>query len=1170
MTNLAERIWNSDQLSAITSFGGNILVSAAAGSGKTAVLVERVIRMLTDSENPVDADRLLIVTFTKLAAAEMRSRINAELSRLFAENPENPLLSRQLLLMERAHIGTIHSFCLEIVKENTAVLGLMPDPSIADDDESADLSFAALEETLEKYYSEGNEVFAELSETLGGGRSDSGLSEAILTLYGFISALPHYEDWLSEKLCMYDPSVPVGNSPWGKVLFENAGSVITHYKKTAEYMENYCRLKNCDIYADMFYDDGIVLERLLSRCLEKDWDSFGKLLFEPGFMKKPRTKDLDEDFKKYVDTVRKSYYGSEGLKKKLYPDFAVSETEFREDIADLYPKIECLFRLALDYDRRFREMKKEKCLLDYTDLEQYTLSVLTEKNSSGEYVPSQLAKDISSRFDHILIDECQDVNKVQDTIFSMISSGNNLFFVGDVKQSIYRFRQAMPALFLEKRLTWPVLDEEKNFPATIILGKNYRSRKNIAGAVNFIFGNIMTAESAEIEYDESEMLIPAASFPENEEIRNEFILIEGKKDSVKAEAKAVAERIKKMAENGETVSENGVLRPVRYSDVCILLRATKGKAEIFLSALRNLGINCRSENDKGFLSRPEIAAVTDVLKAVDNPLLDIPLAGAMLSEMFLFTPDELAEIRFENRKIPLFSSVKKAAENGNEKAKNFIETLEKLRKTAAYARSDEVIEMLYDITSFPQVMQSSGEGSLKLANLRLLIKYASDREKAGAHGLSSFIRFLNRLEERESDLKPAGSAGNGENCVRIMSVHGSKGLEFPVVFLCGTGRQFHGEKTNLPLLHPELGFACSRRDPETGGRFSTVPQFALKRKLRRYNLSEEMRILYVALTRAKENLIITCCKKEPEKYLSSVAEIARLGEKLDSFAVSSANSLSDWILAALLRHPDAGLFREISGLEEERIIPDSTKWKFSLIGEEASVSNETDMEISVPETPDEELYRTLVEREKWKYPFSASEKIPAKAGVSSLTHQEMHKKLLFSAKPSGGNLSGADRGTALHTFMQFCDFDRAKANPKAEILRLSEMRFITEKQASAIDPHKIRAFFESELFRRIENSPQVYRELRFLRGLPAAELGYEGASPEDKITVQGVADCVFEENGKFIVVDYKTDFVEDIEELRERYAAQLNMYKRLLSESLGKEVVSAIIWSFRFGRELEV
>lgn len=1167
---MAERIWNSDQLSAITSFGGNILVSAAAGSGKTAVLVERVIRMLTDEHEPVDADRLLIVTFTRLAAAEMRSRINAELFRLASENPKDGRLQRQLLLMERAHIGTIHSFCSEVVRENTSLLGIMPDPSVADEDEAADLSFAALEDTIEKFYSEGSETFLRLSETLGGGRNDSGLSEAVLTLYRFISALPHYEDWLSEKAAMYDPEIPVEQSPWAKVLFSYARSVLKHYISKAEYMASECEKEFCEKYAAMFQDDVFVLGRLLASCDEENWDNFGRLLSSTGFMKKPVVKDADEMLKARVKAVRDEYCGSSGIiQKVLAKEFFPSSEDFKSDIAALREYFLCLSKVTLEYDRRFHELKKEKRLVDYTDLEQFTLAVLTEKNEHGDYVPSAVAKEISGRFDYILIDECQDINKVQDTIFRTVSSGSNLFFVGDVKQSIYRFRQAMPELFLEKRRDWPVLNSEKNFPATIILGKNYRSRKNIAGAVNYIFRQIMSAESAEIEYDESEMLIPEAVFPESDSVRNEFLLIEAENDSAKSEAKAVAKRIYDMVQRGETISENGELRPIRYSDICILFRAVKGKAEVFLSELRKLGINCRSENDKGFLSRPEVAAVLDVLKAVDNPLLDIPLAGAMLSEMFLFTPDELAQIRAESRRVPLYTSLKIAAENGNEKAKNFIAVLDSLRKSAAYERSDSVIERLYEMTAFPQVMRSTPEGELKLANLRLLIKYASDREKAGSHGLSAFVRFINRLEERESDLKPAGSTGNGGNCVRIMSVHGSKGLEFPVVFLCGTGKQFRGERTDEPLLHPEMGFACPALDEISGARYTTVPQFALKHELYRYNLAEEMRILYVALTRPKENLIITCCKKDCEKYLASLAGNASCGERLDPFTVSSAKCEADWILTALLRHPNAKNFRLTANLEESFVVPDETAWKFTFSNKASAEETAFEKEKSRAEF-DEELYRTLIEREKWKYPFAASEKIPAKAGVSSLTHQEMHKKMLFSAKPTGEYLSGADRGTALHTFMQFCDFNLAKTDPETEIRRLLEKRFITEKQAKVIDPWKIRKFFESELYRRIEKSPQVLREFRFLRGISAAKLGYEGASDEDKITVQGVADCVFEENGRLIVVDYKTDFVDDIEELRERYAAQLHMYKDLLSESLGKEVVSAIIWSFCFGKELEV
>ncbi|MBQ6878088.1 MAG: helicase-exonuclease AddAB subunit AddA [Oscillospiraceae bacterium] len=1167
---MSERIWNDDQLSAITSFGGNILVSAAAGSGKTAVLVERVIRMLTNPEKPVDADRLLIVTFTKLAAAEMRSRINEELSRLAFEKPGDPLLSRQLLLMERAHIGTIHSFCSEVIRENTSLLGIMPDPAIADEDEAADISFAALEDTIEKFYSEGDETFAELSETLGAGRDDSSLSDAVLTLYRFISAMPYYEDWLSEKLFIYNPDLPAGETIWGKALFDYASSVLGYYYKKALFMAEKSLEYGCDEYANMFRDDAFVLEKLLGRCNEGNWDSFRTSVLNPGFISRPRVKGIDEDFKKSVENIRGEYYGSTGIiKKTLAKEFGVTGSEFSEDISALRKYFSCLSEVTLEYDRRFRELKREKGLLDYTDLEQLTLSLLTEKNEKGEYVPTDVAENISAKFDYILVDECQDNNKVQDTIFRTISRGNNLFFVGDVKQSIYRFRQAMPELFLEKRKNWPLLKKSGNFPATVILGKNYRSRKNIAGAVNFIFRQIMSSESAEIEYDESEMLIPEAVFPESAAIRNEFLLIEAENDPVRSEAKAVADKIAKMVSSGTLVNDKGNLRPLRYSDICILFRAAKGRAEVFLSALRNRGIGCRSEKDKGFLSRPEIAAVINVLKAVDNPLLDIPLAGAMLSEMFLFTPDELAEIRAESRKLPLYSSVKSAAENGNEKAKNFVSVLDSLRKAAAYERSDTVIEKLYDITSFPQVMRSCDGGELKLANLRLLIKYAADREKNGAHGLSSFVRFIGRLEERNADLKPAGSSGDGGNCVRIMSVHGSKGLEFPVVFLCDTGRNFRTDNSETTLLHPELGFACPARDSVSGARYTTVPQYALRHELRRYSFAEEMRILYVALTRPKENLIITCCKKDCEGYLSSLASKARCGKVFDAFSVISAKSESDWILSALLRHPNAKHFRNIAGLEDKFVIGDETNWNFEIVSGERE-EEEISAEENVLVLPDENLYFSLIEREKWKYPFAASEKIPAKAGVSALTHQEMHKKLLFSAKPMGGELSGADRGTALHTFMQFCDFELAKANPKAEIARLLEKKFITEKQADSIDPRKVSAFFESKLFGRIKNSPKVWRELRFVRGIPAGELGYEGASEEDKITVQGVADCVFEENGKLIIVDYKTDYVEEIEELRLRYSAQLEMYRRLLSESLGKEVSSAIIWSFRFGRELEI
>ncbi len=1166
---MPNRNWNPEQLSAIVSLGGNLLVSAAAGSGKTAVLVERVIRLLTDDERPVDADRLLVVTFTNLAASEMKSRINAALGELSAQHPADVRLSRQQLLMERAHISTIHSFCLDVIRENFSTIGIPPDSRIADDQETNALSSDAMGEALETYYQNGGPVFTELVETLGGGRSDSGLEEAALTLHNFIRALPHYEDWLLEKAAMYDPSVPAAETVWGKILLSYASSVLEHCITCAEYMLNACAENGAEPYCPMFGDDILLLKGLLSRCEHSGWDDFRKALSLAVFSRMPSVRGFNGVFKDRITSARKEYKDSV---KKLLDVFSASEVDFREDIADLYPKIQCLFALTMDYDRIYSEKKREKRVLDFSDLEQLALAVLSEKTGDGRYIPTAAAKAISQRFDYILVDECQDINKAQDTIFEMISKGNNLFFVGDVKQSIYRFRQAMPELFLEKRSNWPLFDG-KNYPATIVLGRNYRSRKNIAGAVNYVFKQIMSAKAAEMDYKDEEMLIPEASFPEDGLVRNEFLLVEaGDCETVKAEAAAVAEHIYNMIVRAVPIKDGDNTRPVRFSDICILLRSMKTQGDIFVSALRKRGIACRSEHGSGFLTQPEISAVLDVLKAADNPLLDLPIAGAMLSEMFLFTPDELAEIRLLGRTLPLYSAVKLSAEGGNTKAANFIKVLSEIRRFAACETADSVIEQLYAITSYPQIMRGCENGELRLSNLRLLVKYAADREAAGYHGLSGFLRFVAHLEERNDDLAPAGYTGFGGNCVRIMSIHGSKGLEFPVVYLCGTGRKFNFDnRTDMPLLHPKLGFACARRDKNTGIRFSTVPQEALKIELRRLSLAEEMRILYVAMTRAKENLIMTCAKKNAAGYLSSLAANARAGERLDPFCVSAAKCEADWLFTALLRHPDAADLRAAAGLEESCVLPDDTRWNFSIVSPPEEDSSVSPLWFEVSKAPaDKHLVEVLKARSAWRYPFAAAEKIPVKSGVSSLTHQEMHKQLLFGAKPSGGVLSGAERGTALHTFMQFCDFEKAKADPTAEIDRLLKDKFITKQQAEAINPQKVRAFFESSLYSRIEKSSFVRREFRFLQSLPAAELGYEGASPEDKITVQGVADCIFEDGRDLFVLDYKTDYVDDIEELRQRYSAQILMYTQLLSKALGRPIRGAVIWSFRFGKELWV
>lgn len=1204
---MSERKWNAEQQKAIESLGGNLLVSAAAGSGKTAVLVERVIRILTDDTRPVDADRLLIVTFTKAAANEMKTRLSDALAEKLTADPENGWLRHQQLLMERAHISTIHSFYTDVVTENFSRVGIFPDSRVADEQEDDFLLRDTLSELLEAEFEKNDPVFRDLVEIFRSGNSVSGLGDQLADLYKTVRSLPHFEDWLDEKAALYGDPRPFAETFWAGLVLKRIPVRLQSVRMKVSSALSFAEEQNLSAYATTVREDADLLETLYQSALSASFAETRALFADFRFPRLASAK-VDDALKKEFQKRRNAY-------KTLFSNLAKEIALYSGDgyVADrdaLYPLVTRLFDLLKRLDQAFFSKKQEKHLIDYGDMEQLTLKVLLEKNEHGDYVPTSTAKEIASRFDYILADECQDNNKVQDAIFSAISRGDNLFFVGDVKQSIYRFRQAMPELFLEKRDLWPLFDGA-HYPATILLGRNYRSRRNVTDGVNFVFRQLMQKSVAEMDYTADEELIPEASFPESDAIRNEFLLIESPSNekTYETEARIVAQRVKQMVAEGVPVTENGVLRPCRYSDIALLLRADSGRSLYYIRALQALGIPCQCEKDKaGFFLRPEVMAVLNTLKAIDNPALDIPLSGAMLSELFGFTPDDLAAIRLQKRRGTLYSAVKVAAKDGDKKAAAFLSVLGELRRFAAYESADGLIQRLYDRTLAVPIFRSLPDGDLRLANLRLLLQYAAEREQNGFSGLSRFLSYLARLEENKKDLAPAGHTGAGGNVVHIMNVHGSKGLEYPVVFLCDVSHQFRlADGSARSLFHTKLGFASFLRDPVTGVRYKSIPWHILLSEINALSIAEEMRILYVAMTRAKENLVVAATF-HPDK-LPTLSPDIFTGTALEPSFISEAKSFGKWLFAALCRHPDGALLRKIAALPEDLpVLPDSSRWSFTHIPltdplqnpvsavlpeEPAKTPDEAPDEAlltklrekeswvydhkaaeSIPEklTPsaaaEDPLFARLGETENWIYPNKAAESIPVKAGVSSLTHQEMRQKLLFSAKPMNGALSGAARGTALHTFMQFCDFEKAKADPEAEIARLAGERFLTEKQAAAIAPEKVTAFFRSDLFARIERSPWVRRELRFLETIPASELGYEGASPDDKITVQGVADCVFEEDGRLIVVDYKTDFVEDIEELRLRYAAQLLMYRRLLSVSLGKEVSGEIIWSFHFGKEL--
>ncbi|HPD88389.1 MAG TPA: helicase-exonuclease AddAB subunit AddA [Oscillospiraceae bacterium] len=1169
---MSTRNWNPEQLQAIESKGGTLLVSAAAGSGKTAVLTERVLRMLTDEEHPVDADRFLIMTFTRLAAGEMKNRITEALSEKLAEKPGDIRLIRQQILLEKMQIGTIDAFCLNLVLEQFGALGISPQSRVASEKELGILKNEALAEVMEEKYAAEEPGFLALSETLGAGRDDSDLADTVLRLYDWLRTQPHYGDWLDSVRGLYNPDISIENHPWGKTILAYAGEALRDCAEQAEYALSLAG-KDEDVfsaYGAALCSDSEILKKLVDLAENGGWDELRGALQNVSWQRLgslrgydgtvgPRAKEIRDGYKKTVSDLAKK-------------QFFASEQNFRDDVAMLAPLAEDLFSLTMEFDRRYSDKKRENLLLDYADLEHFTLGLLTEKDGAGRYIPTAAAREISARYEYILVDECQDINAAQDAVFRALSRhGENLFYVGDVKQSIYRFRQAMPELFLQKRNSWPTFDGSA-YPAVVTLGRNYRSRKDIAGAVNFLFSQIMTEAAAEMDYGPGDRLIASAEYPEDDLTRCELLLAETDAENEKypdAEAEAIAEKIAAMVKAGVTVKDGESLRPAGYSDFCVLLRAMKGRGDRFAEALRKRGIGVRCERSEGFFSRPEIAAVMDVLRAIDNPLLDLPLAGAMLSEMFLFTPDDLARIRLKGRTLPFFRAVKLAAEDGDEKCARFLDFLSEMRTYAACESSDAVLERIYEKTQFPGIMRAGENGEAKLANLRLLVRYASEREAAGWKGIFGFLRFADRLIEKDDDLEPAGQASQSGGAVRIMTVHGAKGLEFPIVFFSAAGRKFHNDnRVDRPAVHPTLGFACAGRDETTGLRYKTVPQQALGLALKKSSLAEEMRILYVALTRAKERLIITGAVPNAADYLSGLASGARAEERLGTFTVTNAKSPLDWVCTALLRHPDAVEFRMLAGLSDLEPLPDDTRWVFS-VRQPGGLEEpeETAAEALSPE-PDRALLMLLEERAAWAYPYAVSASIPAKKGVSELTHGELYEQTRFSARPTHGVLSGAERGTALHAFMEFADFEKAERSVEEERKRLADFGFLTAKQASAVDPAKLRAFFQSGLYQRIKASPRVLREYRFMQDIPAKELGYEAV--EEMITVQGVADCIFEENGGLYILDYKTDYTDRIETLGELYGDQLRLYKKLLALSMGREAAGLLIWSFHFGRELAV
>ncbi len=1269
---MAETLWTQEQQAAIYEKNCNLLVAAAAGAGKTAVLVERIIKKIIDDKAPIDIDSLLVVTFTNAAATEMRERIGAALAKAIEENKSSKDLQRQLTLLNKAAITTIHSFCLEVIRNNFQSIEIDPKFRILDDTEASLIKLETLNELFEEIYEdeEQNQDFFDLLETYGSNRDDQKLQEMVLNIYGFVQSYPWPEQWLMTQAESFNPAIlsDFVKSEWGKVItetaqlrlegFKTALEAAIHKLKYAVGFEKYLPVYNEDmdrleVLLGLFtvcrreaYDKSAVNGNThMPEKISVSWDDIYNNLISYDFSRLPTCgKDADKQLQEQVKSVRdeiKAYIKT--LKEDVF--FQKSE-EIILDLKHMYPALKCISKLVVEFEKRYSSKKQLKASVDFNDLEHFCLKILTETDESGNIKPSAVAMEYKEKYTEILVDEYQDSNLVQEIIINMISREDkgkpNVFMVGDVKQSIYRFRQAKPELFMKKYNVYSI--ENEGLYRKILLFKNFRSRKEVVDGVNYIFEQIMSEQIGELDYNETERLNPGAVFPENEATDLicggdvELLLMETSSaqnsenyiddseeeseeqeeeeilDNLQKEARMVAGRIVELLrpdKAGKRFSvfdkKNNCYRDVQFRDIVILLRTTKNWTEVFCEELARYGIPAFADTGSGFFKTPEVQVILSLLQIIDNPYQDIPLLSVLRSPIGNFTTDDLAELRLTDRKASLNDALGLLAEKATPaalKARNFNEALKKWRAMSLYMSTHSLIWRLYNETGYFSIIGAMPDGERKQANLRVLFERALQFEKTSYKGLFNFINFIDKLKTGKGDLGSAKVLGENDNVVRLMSIHKSKGLEFPVVFVCGCGKKFNFQDMfKSILLHQELGFGPDFVDHRKRIKYPSVPKLAISQKVRLETLSEEMRILYVALTRAREKLILTGSvaniQKSALKWLTSAGNP---NIKFPAYETSKAQSFLDWICPAVMRHDNALAFRFAAGTGVDIELPKVDKeagWSVYLYNTEnlSSVKKlETVQEdqfnvvdwLNSQNSPEQNIVSEINRRLSWEYKHLRMTGIPSKFSVTEIKryfnlNNEGEGETPAALKAIGirkpaflqerKGLSAAEKGTVMHFVMQHLDYTDNNIDIQLEGMVNKEL--ITRQQAQSVDINKILRFINSDICQRINSSEKVYREVPFNLELPLQELYADingEINSDETILLQGVIDCYFEEDGKIVLIDYKTDYIEygSEDKVKERYGIQLAYYSRALEKLTGLKVNERYIYLFSTAELVEV
>lgn len=1194
--------WTDAQYEAITyNENKDVLVAAAAGSGKTAVLVERIIQKILSPENPVSVDELLVLTFTEAAAAEMKNKIASAIDKKLKEQPDNKHLKRQSLRVASADISTIHAFAKRIIQNNIHLTDIPSDFSIVETAENKFLLDRALDLCLEKYYTNIDRLpaFSELAAGYGGIKNDNTLRHEILRLHSFAMSMAQPEKWLNRAADMYREVCRLGTiegAEWGDIFLDCIKQHTAHILGYYDIMD--------EIAGQNFTEDDALplfitaeaesLKYILS-C--ENLKQYFEYIAGFKFARKPTVKSDDILIKAAAERI--GYFRDAAKKEFMQPKFMQikSSEQAAEMIIRLYPRIKTLKNITLMLMRTHKKLKRKNSYLDFDDLEHELIKLLM--NNDG--TPTDFCTELGESYNEILVDEYQDTNNIQDTIFHLLSGGRgNIFMVGDIKQSIYSFRNASPELFLDK---YRRFGKDSADGRLIRLSNNFRSRAAVVDSVNFVFRQIMHKTVADIEYTKDEYLHQSADYVGAEDetpYRTELLMTDVAKpqeedalkprggfkaaeNSAELEAETIAKRILKLIYKDKlliTDKQSGAQRPVGFDDIVILCRTPSKIAPALESVFYKYGIPLVTNMQTGFLEAVEVKTVLSFLEIIDNPLQDIPLVAVLRSPMFGFTADELAQIRAVKRRGRFYDALCAAAENGSSKAADFIRVLTDLRVKSTYMGVDELIYIICRDLDYEAAAAAMPGGEIRKANLRLLFDRASNFERTGLKGLFSFVSYLERVSNSDSDL--AQGKTNGGAAVTLVTIHKSKGLEYPVVILADT---YSGVPHNETFAYnTACGIGMNYVDTKTRVRYDCPTLHLIKFLSHKQETAEEARILYVALTRAREKLIISCTnagrdRKWLKPYITSDGNIARV-------LAESADTLRDWLVYAFLPHKDAGGLRDIMNSDLSEITPakDGGGFSFKYIqslpeshcDNTETITEHIEPDVKIKPEPENRVTVDAKSILGYRYPYEALTEIPLKLTVSEIkerlssldedgTYTPRHSSVADRSFKEAVRSAAAETGTITHFVLQHINPCRTdtKQMIDEQISQMTANGMISEAQAKAVNSGLIASLFATELGERIRNAAQsgtLNREFKFLIPIDASEIYKNGGNGE--IIVQGVVDCFFVENGEIVLVDYKTDncTAESAKLSAEKYRVQADFYARGLEDIYGKPVREKIIY----------